>query len=219
MGVDPQFLTATRREPRGDGPVNFIYIGRLARRRQLERVLEAAARVRQHTDRFRVVFMGYDASNGYYDETIRRLELDDLVCIRPPVPYEQVPGVVLGSDVALAYVPELPADWQYHPTLKILEYRALGMPVIASDFMPNHSFVENDVNGLLTANTPEAIAAAMLRFTNDPEFLANCRTNAQAMREGLTWDKVAEDYLDLYGRLVTGRTMNTFAAERPERAV
>lgn len=219
MGVDPQFLTATRREPRGDGPVNFIYIGRLARRRQLERVLEAAARVRRHTDRFRVVFMGYDASDGYYAETIRRLELDDLACIRPPVPYEQVPEVVLESDVALAYVPELPADWQYHPTLKILEYRALGMPIIASDFMPNRSFVENDVNGLLTANTPEAIAAAMLRFIDDPEFLANCRTNAQAMREGLTWDKVAEDYLDLYSRLVAGRTISTPALERPERAV
>jgi glycosyltransferase involved in cell wall biosynthesis len=221
MGVDPQFLTATHREPGSDGdaPVNFIYIGRLARRRQLERVLEAAARVRQRTDRFRVVFIGYDASDGYYAETIRRLELDDLVCIRPPVPYEQVPEVVPESDVALAYVPELPADWQYHPTLKILEYRALGMPVIASDFLPNRSFVENEVNGLLTSNTPDDIAAAMLRFINDPEFLTNCRANAQAMREGLTWDKVAEDYLDLYGRLAAGRTMNTPAAERPERAV
>jgi glycosyltransferase involved in cell wall biosynthesis len=205
MGVDPHFLTTERPEPLAeatDRPVRFIYIGRLARRRRLELLLEAAARVRQQAGRFRLVFMGYEASDGFYAETIRKLKLDDIVCIRPPVPYEQVPGEVLEHDVALAYVPELPADWQYQPTLKILEYRALGMPVIASDFLPNRDLVEDGVNGLLASNAAADIAAAMRQFIDDPVFLANCRNNAQAMRESLTWEQVAEQYLAVYRQLV-----------------
>ena len=72
MGVDPQFLAARRAVPLAGGPVSFIYIGRLTRRRRLERLLEAAALVARQTDHFRLVFMGYDASEGAYADAIHR---------------------------------------------------------------------------------------------------------------------------------------------------
>ena len=202
MGVDPQFLAARRAAPApAAGPVSFIYIGRLTRRRRLERILEAAALVSRQTDQFRLVFMGYDASEGHYAAAIRRLGLEERVSILPPIPYEQVPAAVLAHDVALAYVPELPADWMYHPTLKVLEYRALGLPIIATDFQPNRELIEDGANGLLIANTPQSIAAAMLRYVCEPGFLAHSRAAAEARREGLTWDAVATRYLALYERL------------------
>jgi glycosyltransferase involved in cell wall biosynthesis len=205
MGVDPQFLMA---EQSGDdsvarnGNVEFIYIGRLTRRRRLELILEAAAQVRRKTDHFRVAFMGYDASDGVYADYINRLNLDDIVTIRPPIPYEEVPAAVLSYDVALAYVPELPADWKYHPTLKILEYRALGMPIIATDFLPNQELIEDGVNGLLVRNNASSIARAMLRYIEEPDFLAHARMEAKSRREGMTWDRVATQYLDLYSELL-----------------
>lgn len=208
MGVDPQFLAA---EPppapaaNRARPVSFIYIGRLTRRRRLERILAAADLIRHQTEGFRVVFMGHDASDGYYADVIRRLNLGDRVSIHPPIPYEQVPAAVLTHDVALAYVPELPADWMYHPTLKVLEYRALGLPIIATDFRPNREVVEDGANGLLIDNTPESIAAAMLRYICDSDFLAHSRATAAARREGLTWDAVATQYLTLYQRLNESR--------------
>lgn len=202
MGVDPQFLAARRAAERPAGaPVSFIYIGRLTVRRRLERILEAAALVARQTDGFRVVFMGYDASEGRYAAAIQRLGLGDHATIRPPIPYEQVPQAVLAHDVALAYVPELPADWMYHPTLKVLEYRALGLPIIATDFRPNREVIDDGENGLLITNTPESIAAAMLRYVCAPDFLAHSRAAAEARREGLTWDIVATRYLALYERL------------------
>jgi glycosyltransferase involved in cell wall biosynthesis len=174
----------------------------LTRRRRLERILEAAAQVRQKTGRFRVTFMGYDASEGIYANAINRLDLDDIVSIRPPISYEEVPEAVLNYDVALAYVPELPADWKYHPTLKILEYRALGMPVIASDFLPNQELIDDGVNGLLVQNNADSIAQAMLRFIEEPDFLERARDEAKARREGITWDHVTTQYLDLYTDLL-----------------
>lgn len=204
MGVDPHFLAAEpiRSDESGaDRPVSFIYIGSLARWRQLELLLEAATLVRRETKRFRIVFLGHDFSEGYYSSVIQRLDLNDIVSIQPPIPYEDVPKAVLRHDVALAYVPELPADWQYHPTLKILEYRALGMPIIATDFLPNRELVIDGDNGVLVKNTAEDISQAMLRFICDPDFLPGSRAKAQAMREGLTWDKVAFRYYELYQRL------------------
>lgn len=216
MGVDPQFLAAAPPAERAASrPVEFVYVGRLTRRRRLERILDAATLVRQQTDNFRVRFMGYDASEGFYADAIRRHGLESLVAISPPIPYEQVPAATVAHDVALALVPERPADWMYHPTLKILEYRALGLPIIATDFAPNREFVTEGVNGLLVQNTADSIAAAMLRFLCDPGFLAHSRAAAQTMRQGLTWDAVATQYLTLYERLL-GRRAAT-AADYPER--
>ena len=64
-------------------------------------------------------------------------------------------------------------------------------------------------------NTAESIAAAMLRFISEPGFLAARRAAAQTMRQGLTWDAVATQYLTLYERLLGRRAATT--ADYPER--
>lgn len=210
MGVDQQFLTAGRNLTyiAAERPkVRFIYVGRLAKRRQLELIIQAAANVREKTDRFQVNFVGFDMSEGFYQRWIDELKLQDVVTIKPPIPYETVPGVILEHDVALAVVPAEPADWMYHPTLKILEYRALGIPTIATDFLPNREMVQDGVNGILVENDVDEIAQAMLRFIEDRAFLQQSRDNAVAMRTGLTWNEAAAMYeKEVYEPLLAGMT-------------
>jgi glycosyltransferase involved in cell wall biosynthesis len=131
------------------------------------------------------------------------LELDSVVTFEPPVPYDCIPEVVSGYDVALAHVPDLPADWHYHPTLKVLEYRALGLPIIATDVEPNRKVVEDGANGLLVRNSAASLAEGMLRFVTDREFLEQCQGRAASMRQGTSWRQVAEMYeRDVYRQLL-----------------
>lgn len=211
-GVEPQFLTVepgdTVRD-RDQNLVTFLYLGTFSRIRRLELILSAVKQVSSMTDAFRVVFVGPDGAGGYYHELVKELQLDAWVSLEPPVRYEDVPEVALGYDVTLAYVPEQPTDWQYYPTLKVLEYRALGLPIIATDIEPNHAVVEEGVNGLLVPNSAEGWAGAMLRFVRDPGFLKSCQDNATGMRRGRTWREVTEMYeRDVYVPLVA-------AAEQP----
>lgn len=209
MGVDPLFLTFERGDlsVRSNGySVRFLYVGRLSKVRRLERILFAAERMLAVTNEFEVVFIGPDAAGGFYQNLVNELKLDSVVAIERPVPYEDVPKVASGCDVALAYVPNRPADWQYHPTLKVLEYRALGMPILASDNQPNREIVQDGVNGLLVTNSAESLAQAMLRFVRDPRFLAACDRNAQTMRQGTIWSEVAKMYEEeVYQELLRGR--------------
>jgi glycosyltransferase involved in cell wall biosynthesis len=206
LGVDPAFLqppAATRPTPDPGEPVYFCYIGTLSRVRQLEQLLYAAQQMRAISPEFRLVLIGPDPAQGYYQQLIEQLDLGSVVEIRPPVPYAQMAAEVLRYDVALAYVPEQPADWQYHPTLKVLEYRAVGIPIIATDFVPNRDVVEPGANGLLVANDPKNWAAAMLRFVQDRGLLEHCQRQARAMRTGILWSDVAELYEgEIYGELL-----------------
>jgi glycosyltransferase involved in cell wall biosynthesis len=155
---------------------------------------------------FCLTFLGVDLTDGFYQRYAAERGLTERVSVRPPVPYERVAAETLAYDVALAYVPEYPADWQYHPTLKVLEYRALGMPIIATDFEPNRDVVQDGVNGLLAPNTTGAYVAAMRRFIEEPDFAARTRAQAAAMRSGLLWEQVAGCYIrEVYEPLLAQR--------------
>ncbi len=204
LAVDERFL----REGNGrvppqtplNRPVQFVYIGTLSRIRKLERILESAEIMQRHSRNFEIVLIGPERSNGFYAEQIERLGVGDVVRIEPPVAYQDVPATIIGYDVALAYVPEEPADWKYHPTLKVLEYRALGLPIVATDFEPNRETVIHGENGLLSDNDPQKLAEAMLRFVEDERFFDHCEAQAFQMRQGRTWaEAVAQYETDVYG--------------------
>jgi glycosyltransferase involved in cell wall biosynthesis len=201
----PSFQLSPLDAAHDDEPVQFIYLGMISRLRQLETLLVAIQMAQGITEKLRVTFMGPDAAQGFYHSLVEQLGLGPSVTLKPPLPYAEVPAAVSDYDVALAYVPDFPPDWQYYPTLKVQEYRALGLPVIASDFEPNRQFVQQGVNGLLVPNTVEAWAEAMTTFAANRDFLRGCRVNARGMRQGKTWDEIARIWeQDIYNAPAAG---------------
>lgn len=196
VGQHPAFLQhtwPTAAASHRDASVTFVYIGTLSRVRDIEVLLTAIRTVAATYPSIRVDFVGPDLAEGYYQRLSHEWGLDAVVRFLPAVSYDRVASTVAGYDVALAYVPPRP-DWLYQPTLKVLEYRALGVPIIASDNAPNREIVDDGVNGVLAANGAEGIAAAMLRFIEDPAFLTHCTEAARRMRRGQTWADVAVRY-------------------------
>jgi glycosyltransferase involved in cell wall biosynthesis len=176
--------------------VRFIYIGTISRVRRLEHLLEAVRRLDVRRGGFSVDLIGPDASDGYYTTLARTMGLEGRVRFLPAVSYGEVASMVGTYDVALAYVPDV-QDWRYQPTLKVLEFRALGIPIIATDNLPNREVVRDGVNGLLVGGAVEDMARAMERFVVDREFLEACRQGARRMRRGRTWEEAAREYLTL----------------------
>ena len=196
VGLHPFFLSQKTTDPSAkdsDDPVRFIYIGTLTRFRQLEQLVLASQRMLSETDRFRIVFIGPDETQGYLQEQINELNLNGVVSIMPPVPNDAAPALLADYDVGLAYVPNR-ATWHYQPTIKVRESLALGLPILSTDVLSHREVVKEGVNGLLVSNTVENLAEGMLQFVRDRAFLHRCWINAQTMRRGMTLDKVAEMY-------------------------
>lgn len=207
MGISETFLRAARpvQVPAKHEPVRFVYIGTLSRLRHLEHLLEAAQVVRAQTNAFQIVLYGSDEANGFYQQLIRDMQIESFVQIKAALPYERVPEVVASYDVALAYIPDQPA-WRYHPTLKIREYCALGMPVLATDLEPNREWIQPNVTGLLARDTPVEFGAKMLQLIQDRALLAALMKNAAQKRRGVTWADAARMYEELvYAPILAAR--------------
>lgn len=195
LGVPAAFLTAPRRPPASDR-VDFIYSGTLAPERRLESLLEAVAIVRRSTDRISLTLAGPDGSNGHYARLTRPMGVESLVRFTGALGTADLAACIQRAHVALAYVP-LTRVYTHQPSLKALEYRALGIPMIGTATAHNRALIVEGANGLVTGDSPEQLADAMLTAMQ-PGWLARASRHAEAMRSGVTWEDVARQYVETF---------------------
>jgi ATP-binding cassette subfamily B protein len=108
-----------------------------------------------------------------------------------------VPGWLASMDVAVAPYPDLP-DFYFSP-LKVYEYMAAGLPVVASAIGQIPDVVGHEQNGLLVEpGSVDDLAAALLRLAQDPGLGVRLGTAAaETVRAEHTWDAVAARILAL----------------------
>lgn len=209
LGVSAHFLDAAIR-PRVAATadvVRFVYSGAISMARKLEQILAAARALRLRATAFRITLIGPDDGVGGRDAIcglVDQYHLQDVVEIMEPVPYERVPELLMGFDVALNYVPATRVQ-RRQTFLKVLECRAIGLPQITTRTGPNAAVVHEGENGLLVEDSAEAFAAAMQRLVDDRSLLARLTHRAKEMRTAVTWEQVADRYLSLYTSLHAAR--------------
>jgi len=110
---------------------------------------------------------------------------------------DEVPGLLASMDVGVAPYPDLP-DFYFSP-LKIFEYMAAGLPVVASRVGDLHELVEDGVNGLLfSPGDTDDLRRTLNRLGQNSE-LRRCMGTAgrtKVLRDH-TWDAVVQRILML----------------------
>lgn len=206
LGVGNPFLEADLGSPKitaNDHCIRFIYIGSITRIRKLEVLIEAAKMQQQENKKpFELIFAGPDNTGGHYKNLVDKWQLANCVKFLGPTPYNQIPQLLNQHHVALAYVPNEPQDWVYQPTLKILEYQALGIPVLASDVPPNRDIIDANHNGIVVGQSSQDWQQGMNKYIENPSLYESTRINAIKNRQGESWRDVASLYIHEYEKLV-----------------
>lgn len=195
LGVPAAFLTAPRRPP-ASHRVDFIYSGTLAPERRLESLLEAVAIARRSTNCFSLILAGPDGSDGHYARLVQSMGVESLVRFTGRLGTADLAACIQRAHVALAYIP-LTRVYTHQPSVKALEYRALGIPMIGTATAHNRALIVDGANGVVTGDSPEHLADAMLTAMQ-PGWLARASKQAEAMRCGLTWEDVARQYVETF---------------------
>jgi glycosyltransferase involved in cell wall biosynthesis len=109
----------------------------------------------------------------------------------------EVPGILALMDVAVAPYEE--SEHFYFSPLKVYEYMAAALPVVASKVGQLDGLIEHEVNGLLCPpGDAVALAASLGRLRRDPALRAYLgRCARESVLKDHTWDAVATRILDL----------------------
>ncbi len=182
-----------------NGHADVVYVGGITHSRGLREMLEAARRVRD--PHARLVLIGSFGAPEVEREA-RSLPGWDAVEYLGRVGRPEVRERLAAARVGLVVLhPE--RGYRESLPIKLFEYMAAGLPVIASDFPYWRELLEpigcaTYVNPL----EPDAIAAAIDELLADEERALDMgRRGAAAVRESLNWQQEEPKLLDLYERL------------------
>ena len=198
--VDPErFAGATPSLPRREDEFIIGFVGALKPSQGLITLLTAFKTVASHSAAARLVIVGDGPDREHLDREVAGRELERRVHFTGAVPPHTIPGLLAGMDVAVAPYPPL-ARFYLSP-IKIFEFMAAGLPVVASGIGQIAEVIEHNVNGVLVPpGNAAALASALTRLETDPKWR---RTLGAASRQTVaarhTWDRAVERIMTATG--------------------
>jgi glycosyltransferase involved in cell wall biosynthesis len=195
-GVDPDRFAPPPPRPR-DAPFTVGFVGTLKPWHGLDALVEAFELLRRQQPGARLLVVGDGPGRPGLEAALVARGLSERSRITGAVNPAAVPPLLREMDAAVAPYPDLRPF--YFSPLKVVEYMAAGLPVVASRVGQVAQTVEHGVTGLLVPpGDPGALAAALTRLAGDPGL--SCRLGRAARERAArqySWDRVADRILAL----------------------
>jgi glycosyltransferase involved in cell wall biosynthesis len=116
------------------------------------------------------------------------------------LPHAEVADALAGASVAVVPLPDNPMARYFTSPLKLFEYMAAGLPIVASDLPALREVLRPDENALLVPpDDSEALADAIGRLLADRELADRLRRQAHADVQDRTWAARAANMLSFLG--------------------
>ncbi len=192
-----------RRPFMADGTLRLIHHSNLQRIYGLDRAMEAIAALRYDVPLHLDVY-GDGPWRPQIEAAIERCGVGDLVTLHGRVPIDDLPGLIAAHDVGI--VPSIHEPYlEYSLSTKLLEYVAMGLPVIASDLATNRAHFTDDAILFVAGGDPASLAAAIRRIVADPGAAAARAVEASRQGAAYAWSTQRDRYVALVDRLVNRR--------------
>ena len=156
--------------------------------------VEAVARVNNKD--IALIFIGDGRAKNEILEKVKVLGLEKRVYFLNAVPYPEVPLYISYCDCAIMAYPDI-EYWNNNNPIKLLEYLAMGKPVICSDIWTFRNVAGNSkCLYYIRKNDPETIAEAINHcYENRGSLKEWGRQGIEIVKQGFTWHKQSGNLL------------------------
>jgi glycosyltransferase involved in cell wall biosynthesis len=203
-GADTQLFDPSRHPRRPfmeDGELRLIHHSNFQRIYGLDVLIEAVALVDPGQLALRLDVYGDGPYRPQIEAAIARTDTADRVHLNGRVPIDDLPALLAGSDIGV--VPSLPEPYlAYSLSTKLLEYAAMGLPIIATDLATIRTHFSEDAIRYVRGGDPAALATAIRELAADPAAAERLGAEAHRQAAGYAWEVQRTRYLEIVERLM-----------------
>lgn len=190
-----------RGRTRSDGKFIMIYPGTINYHQGLDIAVRSFGRIRDRVPDVEFHIYGKGDRLEVLRDLIASESLEDRVLLKGLLPLDRIAGVIENADVGV--VPKRKDGFGNEAfSTKILEFMALGVPVIVPDTTIDRYYFNDSVARFFRANDEADLANAMLEIIADPELRRRLVSGADEFVQQYTWDRHRSEYLNLVDQLV-----------------
>lgn len=175
----------------------LLFAGSLERQKNLPRMLEAAAILKRRNVNFQLLLAGRGPDEAHIRELARALSLTGTVRLLGYITDESLLGGLYAESALCLF----PAQ-QISAGFVVREAAAQGTPSLVIAGSAPSSLIENGVNGLTCADTPESMADAIEGYLSAPERMRLLSKNAREL-PSVSWDAVMDRVVERYEALAS----------------
>lgn len=204
MGVEEEQMLSVTPVDRPPDEQWLVYLGALDKERRIDFLLEVLKEIIEAEPAARLYLVGGSISaddTQYLRDRACQLRVDDAVVITGLIPRKEALAYVAAADVCLS--PYYPVSFlQSTSPTKLVEYMALGKPVVCNDHPEQRSLMDYSGGGLCVDYDKNAFVGAVLALLADK---AKAREMGVLGRRYVlnhrTYKRIADSVEEVYGRV------------------
>lgn len=201
---DPSIFRVADGQTRASSPDEFVmcYPGTLNYHQGVDRGITAVNLLRDELPNLQFLILGDGPDRPKLEGMVRDLNLAARVKVLGTVPIEQVASTMASVD--LGVVPKRSNSFGDEAfSTKILEFMAMGVPVIAPRTKVDQYYFSGDLVQFFDSNSVEDLAAQIRTLASDPARREHLRQKGLEFIRSNNWGVKHKEYLDLVDSLTT----------------
>lgn len=189
-------VTALRKKYSLEDKKVICFVGGLVHWHNFDLLLKAVKKVQDGVANVVMMFIGEGPLKNYIKDKAEELAIQSgSILFVGKVPHSDIPSYLKIADVAV-----IPETNDFRSPIKMFEYMAMGLPVVAPKKPAIEVAITHQKEGLLFEAGNSSSMAQMLRESlSEPEFANKLGENArQKVFKNYTWEKHAERILQIF---------------------
>lgn len=201
-GVNTKKFNNAKQPELGNIKGKFVigFVGSLKKWHGVSMLIDAFELFLKRNPQSILLIVGDSKERANLENQINSKGISDSVILTGSVEHSQIPGYLASLDIAVA--PYLDDQNFYFSPLKIYEYMAAGVPVLASDVKQIQSIVKDFENGKLFAPGNVGSLCDNLQFLKDNKDISQKIGNeGKESVKNNSWDAIAKRIIDIVKKL------------------
>ena len=189
-GVDLSMFDITKKK----NPKKVVFAGAMYYHRGLDVLLETIPLVIEKIPDAKFVLLGSGTEMDKLKEIVSKNKLDNSVEFKGWIEREKIPENIADASIGIGPLRLTEVTSRALP-IKVLEYMAVSLPLIAQKGTLPNDVLENEKNGFFIENHIE-LAEKIILLLNEPKKVENMGAHSLKLVQKFSWDQVVDSVIN-----------------------